>query len=282
MRKRTKKQRELIIKFLAYFVLITACLIVLLPFSIVISTSLKTYADSVRIPFRFYMGYLDFSAYKEIFASNDILVGLKNTLFVVLPIMVTGVFFSSLSAYAFSKIKFKGKAAMFTILLGSMMLPGIITMTPAYLIYDMLGWTDTFKPLMLPNLLGTAACTFYMRQYFKGIPDSVIEAAEIDGLSNFGIFIRIVLPLSRPALVAQLMLWFIAGYNDYFGPMLYLNNKSKFTLQLMLNLIAGSAENRWPKVMAASIVVMMPALILYLIFQKYFIQGITLSAGKED
>ena len=279
---KSKKRQEMTSKSLAYIVLIIACILVIAPFTIIISTSFKTYQDSVKIPFSFYMGYLEFESYKEIITDKDLWNGLRNTLIVVVPIMFTGVFFSSLSAFAFAKLRFKNKKVMFSILLGSMMLPGIITMTPAYLIYDMIGWTDTFLPLMIPNMLGTAACTFYLTQYFKGIPDELVEAAKVDGLGNFGIFMRIFLPLSMPALIAQIMLWFISGYNDYFGPMLYLNTKEKYTLQLILSLMTGRAQSRWPKVMSACIVIMTPILLLYLFFQKYFIKGITLSSGKED
>ena len=278
---KSRKFQNLVSKIIAYVVLIFACIIVLAPFSIIIATSFKTLSDAVKVPFTFYEGYLDFTSYKDILADKDLWVGLKNTLIIVCPIMFTGVFFSALSAYAFSKLRFKAKKVMFAVLLGSMMLPGVITMTPAYLIYDMIGWTDSFLPLMIPNMLGTASCTFYLTQYFKGVPDELMEAAKVDGLGNFGIFIRIMLPLSLPALVAQILLWFISGYNDYFGPMLYLNSKKKYTLQLILNLMVNP-DGSWPKIMSGCIVIMVPILLLYLVFQKYFIKGITLSSGKED
>lgn len=278
---KSRKFQNLVSKIIAYVVLIFACIIVLAPFSIIVATSFKTLSDAVKVPFTFYEGYLDFTSYKDILADKDLWVGLKNTLIIVCPIMFTGVFFSALSAYAFSKLRFKAKKVMFAVLLGSMMLPGVITMTPAYLIYDMIGWTDSFLPLMIPNMLGTASCTFYLTQYFKGVPDELMEAAKVDGLGNFGIFIRIMLPLSLPALVAQILLWFISGYNDYFGPMLYLNSKKKYTLQLILNLMVNP-DGSWPKIMSGCIVIMVPILLLYLVFQKYFIKGITLSSGKED
>lgn len=278
---KSKRQIDVLCKVLAYIVLIFACIIVLAPFSIVVATSLQTYADSVKVPFKFFRGYFNFEYYGEILSDKDIYRGLMNTLIVVVPIMFIGTFMSALSAFAFAKIRFKGKVAMFTTLMFSMMLPGIITMVPAYVIYDMLGFTDTFVPLMLPNAFGTAACVFYLRQYFKGFPDELIEASELDGLSKFGSFTRIILPLSKPAIVAQLILWFIAGYNDYFGPMLYLNTKEKYTLQLILHLMTGSAESRWPKIMSASVIIMIPVLLIYLFCQKYFIEGITMSGIKE-
>ena len=279
--KRTKKkQRKAAGQILAYLVLICMCLLVILPFAIVISTSLKTFADSVKVPFTFFPGYADFHAYGEVFRSESVWRGLGNTMFVILPIMVIGVLMSALSAYSFAKIRFRGKGVMFAILMFSMMLPGVITMTPAYVIYDMLGWTDTYLPLMIPNAFGTAACVFYLRQYFYGIPDELLEAADIDGLGRFGVFARILLPLSAPALIAQMILWFIAGYNDYFGPMLYLSSEEKYTLQLVLKLMTGSSESNWPKVMACCIVTMLPLLILYFVAQKKFVEGIVMTGLK--
>ena len=267
-------------KTIMYFVLILMCLSVLFPFAIVISTSLKTYADSVKVPFTFNPGYVDWSAYESVLKSESLWKGLGNTLFVVLPIMVIGVFTSALSAYAFAKIRFKAKNLMFTILMFSMMIPGVITMTPAYVIYDTIGWTDTYMPLMIPNAFGTAACVFYLRQFFSGIPTELIEAGKMDGLSNFGVFTRIMLPLAKPALTAQMILWFISGYNDYFGPMLYLNSEDKYTLQLVLKLMAGSSESNLPKVMACCIVTMVPLLVMYFAAQKKFVEGITMTGLK--
>lgn len=275
-----KKLRKNSGKLFMYLILILMCMAVIFPFAIVISTSLKTYADSVKVPFTFNPGYVDWSAYTAVFQSEAVWKGLANTLFVVLPIMVIGVFTSALSAYSFAKINFKAKGIMFAILMFSMMLPGVITMTPAYVIYDMIGWTDTYFPLMIPNAFGTAACVFYLRQFFAGIPNELIEAGEIDGLGKFGVFTKILLPLSKPALTAQMILWFIAGYNDYFGPMLYLNSEDKYTLQLVLKLMAGSSESNWPKVMACCIVTMVPLLIMYFAAQKKFVEGITMTGLK--
>ena len=294
---RSKKRNERITKIVSHFVLILAVIIVLAPFSIVIALSLQSHSQAVNPPFKFFEGPFSWDllsvsfkeSYLDFLEQKEALNGLKNTLIIVVPIMFSGVFFSALSAFSFAKMRFKNKKLMFTILLGSMMLPGIITMTPAFFIYDSLGWINNidkpvlaFLPLMLPNLLGTASCTFYLTQYYKGIPDELIEAARIDGLSNFGIFLKIFLPLSMPALIAQLLLWFIAGYNDYLGPMLYIGDEQYFTLQLILKLVSDNANTNLPKVMAACVVVMAPILILYLVFQEYFLKGISLSSGKED
>lgn len=275
------KRKKLFGDAIAYAVLAIGCLGILLPFFVILSTSFKTYIDSVKVPFRFFRGYVDFTGYKEVFAMPSLYSGIGNTLFVVLPIMFLGVFTSLLSAFAFAKMRFRAKSVMFTVLMFSMMLPGVITMTPAYVIYDWIGWTDTFLPLMVPNAFGTAACTFFLRQYFYTIPNEMLEAAEIDGLGKFGSFIRIMIPLAKPAIIAQLVLWFIAGYNDYFGPMLYLNTESKYTLQLVLRLMTGSAESNWPKIMACCVITMLPMLVLYFVAQKQLIEGISSTGLKE-
>ena len=295
--RRSRTRQERIVKILSYSILLIAVLLVLAPFAIVLALSFQSHSQAVNPPFRFFeepLGLDSFliafnESYAEFIGDKSVWNGLVNTLIIVVPIMFSGVFFSALSAYSFAKLRFKNKKIMFAILLGSMMLPGIITMTPAFFIYDLLGWINNidqpvlaYLPLMLPNLLGTAACTFYLTQYFKGIPDELIEAARVDGLGNFGIFTKIFLPLSLPALIAQILLWFIAGYNDYLGPLLYIGDEQYFTLQLVLKLTSGNADTNLPKVMAACVIVMAPILLLYLVFQEYFLKGISLSSGKED
>ena len=130
--------------------------------------------------------------------------GLKNTFIVVLPGMVSGVFFSSFAAYGFAKIRFRGRGVLFTYLMFTMMIPSVIIMSPAYVLYDMLGWTDTYLPLILPHALGTVSCIFYLRQFFYGIPDELLEAAQIDGLGKIGVFFYIMLPLGKVAVIAQI------------------------------------------------------------------------------
>ena len=277
-----RKTKFSISNLVAYVTLVLACILVLFPFLVIIVTSLKTYPDSVKVTFEFFPETVTTEAYSQVLKMSSLWRGLGNTIIIVVPIMFIGVFNSSLAAYSFAKIKFKGRGLAFTILMFSMMLPGVITMTPAYVIYDTLGWTDTFLPLMIPNAFGTVTCMFYLRQYFHTIPKEMLEAAEIDGLGRFGTFLRIILPLSKPALVAQLILWLIAGYNDYFGPMLYLDSERKYTLQLVLHLMTGSAQSNWPKIMAGCVVALIPMLVIYLVAQKSFIDGIVSTGGLKE
>ena len=153
-------------------------------------------------------------------------------------------------------------------------------LTPAYLIYDALNWVDTPLPLMIPGMFGSATCVFFMRQFYAGIPDSLIEAAKLDGMGYFKIFWKIMVPLSVPALFAQGILGFIGGYNDYFGPYLYLHEPKWYTLQIFLTEFSGSYSSKIPTIMAGSIVALIPALLIYVVAQKYFIEGIATSGMK--
>ena len=279
--KKSIKVRDNIAKILAYIILSIASLLVLIPFFVILSTSFKSITEAQTLPF--YMIPKEFStdAYLSTLSDKRVWLGLRNTLIVVCPIMLIGVFVSSLAAYSFAKIRFKGKNILFSLILGSMMLPGVITMTPAYVIYDYIGWTDSWAPLMVPGLFGTASCIFFMRQFISKIPDEVIESAKVDGLGHFGTFLRIIFPLIIPAVSAQVILWFFAGYNDYFGPMLYLDTTNKFTLQLVLQNISSQADGNMPKVMATCVISLIPALLVYAFAQKSLLKGIALEGIKK-
>ena len=207
-------------------------------------------------------------------------LGLLNTLLIVLPPTIIGLFTSSLAAYAFAKLRFKSKNFLFSVLLATMMIPGTIMLTPSYLLYDKIYWTGTAFPLMIPGMFGAAACVFFMRQFYMGIPTDLIEAAKLDGMGYFGIFFKIMVPLSVPALLAQGILGFIGGYNDYFGPYLYLTDPTMYTLQIALNSFQGTYASKWPTMMAGAVCALIPTLLIYILAQKYFIQGIATAGMK--
>ena len=279
--KYTLKHTSIARNTISYVLLTIFCLIVLLPFCMILFTSMKPLSEANHLPFTLFPNQFDFSAYVELFTNKSVWRSLVNTMIVVIPVMFVGVFISSLAAFAFAKLEFKGKNILFSLLLGSMMLPGVITMTPAYVLYDKIGWVNTWLPLMVPGLFGTAACIFFMRNYLMRIPNELIDAGKVDGLSNFRIFVRIVTPIIKPALVAQIILWFFAGYNDYFGPMLYLDSKNIFTLQLYLTVYSDQHEGNIPAIMASCVFSLIPALIVYAVAQKALIRGISLQGVKK-
>lgn len=280
-----KKSRKAILrKSLIYLGLIIYALFVFVPFAIMIISSFKhkeetigtfTWIPKMGVTLR---GYIN--AFEKVSSSTSIMEGFFNTLWIIIPPTIIGLLVSSLSAYAFAKMRFRGKKVMFGLLIATMLVPGIVTLVPSYIIWDYLGVTANapFIPLMIPGMFGAAACVFFMRQAFYAIPDSIIEAAKIDGLGPFQCFVRIVLPLAKPALLAQGILGFVGGYNDYFGPLIYLKSDYQ-TLQIAVSVFSDRYSGDWPSVLAANVVAIIPTVVIYIFAQKYFIAGIT--AGGE-
>lgn len=277
-------------KVLIYFVLILYAVIIIFPFSIIILTSFKTMADARSMTFEWipangftlegYIEAFEFRANPD--SSLPTLVrSFINTVLYIIPPTIIGLFTSSMAAYAFAKLKFRAKNVMYSILLATMMIPGTITIAPQFAIYDAIQWVDTPLPLMIPGMFGAAACVFFMRQFFSGIPDSLVEAAKLDGESYIGIFFRIMVPLSVPALIAQGLLGFIGGYNDYFNPLIYLQSSEIQTLQVALRTFSTVYVQKPNIVMAGTVIALVPMLIIYFFAQDYFIDGIAASGLKS-
>ena len=277
-------------KIVKYFILSLAALTILIPFYVIVITAFKaSHAVATHIPFIWFPKFdeLSFRAFGNLFTTYTIstgksmvLTGIINTFIIVIPNTVVGMISSSVSAYAFAKLKFKGKNLMFALLLFTMMLPGIVMLIPSYILFDALYLTDTYFPLMAPAMFGSAACVFFLRQFFSGIPDEVIDAAKLDGLSYPGIYWKIMLPLSLPAVFAQAILGFVAGYNDYLAPLIYLTSPEKYTLQIALQFFSGSTLKDLPTVMAGAVLALLPTTLIYVFAQKYFVEGIAITGLK--
>ncbi len=205
------------------------------------------------------------------------------TCILVLPPTLIGLLTSAMSAFAFAKLNFKGKNLMFGVLLGTMMIPGTISLTPSYAIYRKLfglGLWEAF-PLFVPGMFGSAACVFFLRQYFTGIPTDLMEAAKLDGMGYYSMFFKIIMPLSTAALIAQGILGFVGGYNDYFGPLLYLaDNGDLRTIQLVLQSAKGLLDDNPTVLLSAAMIALIPTLIIYIIAQRFFVEGIATSGMK--
>ncbi len=259
-------------------------LFIFVPFYVILVTSFREKYDTMLNGFRWWPEQFMTDAYKALFQKSVYNISIPRsflvTLYTVVPSVLVGLFMSSLAAFAFAKINFAGKNVAFSALLVVMMIPGTITMVPQSLLYAQFNWFNTFYPIMLPGMFGSATCIFFMRQFIKGLPDDLLEASEIDGLNKFSAFLRIILPLSAPALISQGLIWFIGGYNDYLTPLIYITSTEMFPLQLALAQFRGKLATDIPSLMASSIVSMLPLLIIYASLQKYFINGIAMSGLK--
>ena len=284
------KAKRIAGKTCVYAVLIFYAIVIIFPFSVVLITSFKTWQDASALNFEWIPeGGFVLDGYRQVFtyrgnmdaALPTLIKSFLNTLVYILPPTIIGLFASSISAYAFAKLRFRAKNIMYSLLLATMMIPGTIMIAPQFSIYAAIGWVDTPLPLMIPGMFGAAACVFFMRQFFMGIPDSIIEAAKLDGVGFVGIFFKIMVPLSVPALLAQGLLGFIGGYNDYFGPLIYLQSSDLYNLQIALKVFASAYGDEPNVVMAGTMAALIPTLIIYFIAQDYFIEGIAASGIKQ-
>jgi ABC-type glycerol-3-phosphate transport system permease component len=204
--------------------------------------------------------------------------------FIVLLNEIAVVGSASLCAYGFARIDFPGRGFWFAIVLSTMMLPGVVLLIPTFVIFSRIGWVNTYLPLTVPAFFGGGAFNiFLLRQFFRSLPPELADAARIDGCSEFGIYWRIMLPLAKPALATVAVFTFIAAWNDYMGPLLYLSkDPNKYTVALGLAMFrtAFLGRTRWDLLMAASTIMIVPIVVVFFLAQRYFIQGIVTTGLK--
>lgn len=205
----------------------------------------------------------------------------KNTALYTLATVVGDTLSAAFVAYGFAKLRGPGQRVLFLLVLSTLMVPYPATMIPQYLLFRNLGWLDSYLPLIVPSFFGGAFNIFLMRQFYMSIPNALIEAAKIDGCSYLGIFTRILLPLAKPALAAVAILSFMYHWNDYLGPLIYINSQDLYTVSIALaNFTASYGGTPWNLLMAASVMVVLPCLVLFFVAQRYFIQGIVVTGVK--
>jgi len=278
----SEKRKNRITNIFVFALLTIGAIFMVAPLLWMFSTSLKSKEDVFSLPPVWIPHTISFSKYTEIWGMGPLLSGIGNSLIVAITVTVIGTFTSSLAAFAFSKLQFAGKNKIFILLFASVMIPYPVVMIPQFIMFSKIGWIDSLLPLIIPGLFGNIFMIFFLRQFLTSIPNSIIEAAKIDGCSYFQIFYKIIFPLIKPAVAAQLILWFMGIWNDYLGPILYLNSPEKQTLQLVIaNFNASYAiQSDYPLIMAASMVALLPMLIVFIIFQKQIIESIAISEVK--
>ncbi|MDP9309575.1 MAG: carbohydrate ABC transporter permease [Chloroflexota bacterium] len=215
-----------------------------------------------------------------------------NTAIITFTAVFGKVLSTSLVAYSFARLRWRGRDTLFAVVLATMMIPGVVTMIPSFIVFAKLpafgfqgsqNWINTFLPLTVPAFTGDAFFIFLMRQQMRGIPMELSEAAKIDGASEFRIWWEIIVPLVKPVMAVIAIFTFQAAWEDFMGPLLYLQSESKYTLQLGLRQFEAAAGGlpAWNEMMAASLVVMLPVVIIFLMFQRYFIEGIQISGSLK-
>lgn len=267
-------------KVLMYALLTIYAIITLIPFLWALGSSFKTLSEIASGAINFFPKNFTFDNYKQIFLEQKLFPRwFFNSVFIAVVGTVLNLLFNSMAGYALARLSFPGKKPLFIAILAVLMIPSQITLIPNYLILKEFGWLNTYQGMIVPAMIN-ATFIFMMRQFFINFPKELEEAAAIDGLTRFGVFFKIVLPLARPALAAQSIFVFMGFWNDFMRPLILMSDPSMFTLPLGLNTFKGQYISYWNYIMAASMVFTLPVLLIYGFFNRYFIKGISFTGGK--
>jgi multiple sugar transport system permease protein len=280
-------------KLLFYAVCITIGVVMFLPFFWSLMTSLKPSNEIFSIPIQWLPSEITLEHYRKAFTTVPFGLYFWNSLVLAVAGVLANLFFGSVSGYAFAKLNFRGNKAMFRVLLAAMMIPGIVTMIPSFYVLkhfplvggnDLLGgggngFLNSFWGIILPGASGSFA-VFFMRQFFLTLPSDMMEMARIEGCKEFRIFWNIYLPLTKPALATLGIFTFQAGWNSFLWPMIILNDPDKATIQMGLQAFSYNYQTDYGPMMAGALIAILPILVLFLLLQKYFVQGIAFSGVK--
>ena len=277
---KSRKFQDRVWSITVTIILWTGAITFLMPLFWMISTSLKSDKQVFAVPTVWVPIPPIWENYPNALTRIPFLLFLRNSLITSLIPVVGAVLSASIVAYSFARLRWPGRNFWFLVLIATMMLPGQVTMIPVYVIYSRIGWINTFLPLTVPWFFGGAFYIFLLRQFFLSIPSELSDAALIDGCTHPGIWWRIILPLSKPALITVAIFTFLLTWNDFFGPLLYLRSEKLYTLQVGLQYFREQYSVEWQELMAASTVVLLPVLVIFFLGQRLFVQGITLTGLK--
>lgn len=266
-------------KILVFMLLLIFSLLTLIPFIWMISASFKTNNDVFSVPIQWIPKTWHPENYSVIWTRIPLLTFFKNTAILSIVITLIQLFTSSFAAYGFSKMHFKGRNLLFLAYIGTIAVPWQSYMIPQFIMMRQLGLSDTLLSLILLQAF-SAFGVFLLKQYYSSIPDSLCESARIDGLSEWGIYRRIILPLTKPALASLTIITFVNTWNDYMGPFIYLSSTENKTIQLGLKMFVGLYDTEYALIMAASVLSVLPVAMVFLAMQKYFVEGIASSGVK--
>ncbi len=261
-----------------YGAILALCLFILMPIGWMLTAALKPETAPVFTfpPEWFPTTYWHWGTFKDALLnpSQPFLRYALNSAFISLMAIIGAVLSCSMTAYPFARLRFRGKDPLFTILIATMLLPGPVLIIPQFLIFYRIGWYGTYLPLIVPWFTGSAFFIFLLRQYMRTIPRDLDEAALIDGAGYWEIYWRIILPLTKPALTVIAVFTFLATWNDFFGPLLYLDDQDKFTVALALATFVRRVGTQWNEMMAANLLSIIPVLLVYFLAQNKLIGGI--------
>jgi multiple sugar transport system permease protein len=267
-------------KIFIYGTLIFGALFTVAPFIWLIRSSFMTTRDIFAMPPILLPNTIEWQNYLNVFTTLPFGRFYINTVIIVALNIVGALFSNTIMAYAFARIQFRGRMLMYSLCLSTLMLPTTVTMIPQFIEWKLLGGLNTFAPLIVPSFFGNAFYIFMLHQFFKTIPIEFDEAAFVDGATYPQIIGKIIMPMAKPALAVVAIFTFMFTWNDFMGPLLYLNNENKYTLSLGLKMLISMYKAEWNTLMAAATLAVLPLIILFFMAQRYFIEGLTMGGLK--
>lgn len=268
-------------KVMAFLVLCAVSAAILFPALWMLSTALKVDTQVYANPPVWIPNPLRWANFAEAWQLAPFARYALNTTLYAGAVVFGTVLSSSLAAYGFAKLRFPGRNFLFAVLLSTMMIPGMVTLIPQYILFSKLQWVGTYLPLVVPSFFAGAFFTFLLRQFFMSIPEELSEAARVDGAGELWIWWKVIIPLSTPALATVAIFTFEGAWDSYVGPLLYLNDERLYTLQVGLQFFRTASVVQWQYLMAAALLVMLPVVVLFFVFQKYIVEGASLSGGLK-
>lgn len=276
-----KREREQIARYVSYVILILGSVAMLLPFFWMLSTSLKPERGIFTMPPQWIPNPLIFDNYVNVWQKTDLARGMLNSTFIAVVTTAGEIFISTLAGFAFARMRFVGRNTFFALLLITMMIPAVVTMIPTFILFRYLGWIKTWLPLIVPLLFGSAFAVFLSRQFFMTMPRELEDAAKVDGCNFFQIYWHIFIPNAKPIIATLFVLGFIARWNDFLGPLIYLQGATDlYTVPLMLARLNSAYERQWSLLMAGSMIALAPIIAVFVLLQRYFVESVTMTGLK--
>jgi len=267
-------------RLLTYSTVFAGAILICIPLWWMVTTSIKPSANVFTFPPELIPSKVRWQNYSDIFLLLPFVHYFKNTMVIVLFTLVGGTLSSAIVGYGFAKLRFPGSSVLFMVMLSTMMIPYHTLIIPHFILFKNFGWLNTYLPLIVPAFFGSPFYVFLFRQFFKSISKEYNDAARIDGCGYFGTFLRVIVPMSMPVFGVVAIYTFNGVWNDFLGPLIYINSESKRTIQLAINALKGLHTVEWHLLMAASVCALIPSVLIFFFLQRRMIQGIVVSGIK--
>jgi multiple sugar transport system permease protein len=268
-------------KVTSHLLSLVVCTFFLLPFLIMVTTAFKPESELYIYPIKLFPIAPQIQSYLDVFTLIPFFMYFRNTLIICSFAVLGSVISCPLVAYSLSRLQWKGRDVLFIVTLAVMMIPYPAVMVPIFIIFQRLGMVGTFLPLIVPAWFGAPFFIFLLRQFFKGLPKDLEDAARIDGCSEFGIYLRIFLPLCKPAILTIVIWQFLNSWNDFTGPLIYLKTWRQYTLSIGLQQFRHAQQSNWTSLMAAAFMMSLPIILMFFFLQRQFMEGMTFSGIKD-